>query len=102
MADRVLDRAPSVSSSTTDAESFDGQEKNFDGSFASLKTPEEIDGGDAIERAERLAGNDDEPAAQPKKASARQAGIWMVVNTLATIGIVRPRRTALARAIAVC
>ncbi|EKD13543.1 uncharacterized protein L3040_008590 [Drepanopeziza brunnea f. sp. 'multigermtubi'] len=88
MAERSADRAPSVSSSVTEADSFDGQEKNGEASFVKLKTPEEMEIGDDVERAELLPNQEPAPAAQPKEASTRQAVVWMVVNTLATIGIV--------------
>ncbi|PVH86519.1 TPT-domain-containing protein [Cadophora sp. DSE1049] len=56
-----------------------------------LKTPDEMDIGDDIERAELLSEHDEgeKPAPAPKPdTSTRTAVIWMVVNTLATIGIV--------------
>ncbi|PBP17425.1 solute carrier family 35 member E3 [Diplocarpon rosae] len=58
-------------------------------SFVKLKTPEELETGDDIERAELLPAVDEKAASQPKQeTSTRQAVTWMVVNTLATIGIV--------------
>lgn len=91
MAAERSDRAPSVSSSVTEAEHFK-DEKNgagsSDGSFVNLKTPDEMEIGDDVERAELLPG-DVEKAAEPKPDnSTKVAAAWMVVNTLATIGIV--------------
>ncbi|CAL3965924.1 hypothetical protein PZA11_002739 [Diplocarpon coronariae] len=91
MAERSMDRAPSVSSSITEAEAFDDQEKHGsgEGSFIKLKTPEEMEIGDDVERAELLPGSDEKSAPQPtQETSTRQAVAWMTVNTLATIGIV--------------
>lgn len=70
-------------------------EKNFSGSpnsFVKVKSVEEMemgDMGDDIERQELLASDPAPPAEVPDKGSVRAAVIWMVVNTLATIGIVR-------------
>lgn len=86
----TTDRIGSPSSSLTAAEPYDDNEKMSEGR---LKTPDEMDlGGDDIERAELLSEHDDgdeKPAPAPKPdTSTRTAVIWMVVNTLATIGIV--------------
>ncbi|PBP20504.1 hypothetical protein BUE80_DR008637 [Diplocarpon rosae] len=91
MAEQSIDRAPSGRSSTTEADAFDDQEKygSGEGSFVKLKMPEELETGDDIERAELLPAADEKSAPQPKQeTSTRQAVTWMVVNTLATIGIV--------------
>jgi solute carrier family 35 protein E3 len=91
MADRSLDRAPSIASSVTEADTYD-EEKNTrmsDGSFVKLKSPEEMELGDDVERANLLPQDDEKPTAPAKPDnSTRTAIIWMVVNTLATIGIV--------------
>lgn len=61
-------------------------------SFVKVKPMEEMemgDMGDDIERQELLASDPAPPAEIPDKGSVRAAVIWMVVNTLATIGIVR-------------
>lgn len=90
MAERS-DRAPSVSSSVTEADQYDEKnaELRSEGSFTKLKSPEEMEVGDDIERAELLPGQPQQE--KPKAAdstSMRSAVIWMVINTLATIGIV--------------
>jgi hypothetical protein len=92
MAATRSDRPPSISSSVTEAEVFDdekhGAAGSSDGSFVKLKTPDEIEAGDDVERAELLPGGQ-EKAPQPKaENSTKAAAAWMVVNTLATIGIV--------------
>ncbi|KAF4630411.1 hypothetical protein G7Y89_g7728 [Cudoniella acicularis] len=91
MAERSADREPSISSSTTDAEIFDENEKNAnaEGTFTSLKSPDELDIGDDVERTGLLPAADHEkPVPAEPESSMRSAIIWMVVNTLATIGIV--------------
>jgi solute carrier family 35 protein E3 len=94
MADRAGDRSISVSSSTTEAEAYDENEKSHsptDSSYVHMKTPEEMEIGDE-ERAELIpaaAHVVQEKATEPEKTTVRSAVIWMVVNTLATIGIVR-------------
>lgn len=92
MTERATDREPSISSSVTEAEAFDENEKSSsstDGGFVNLKSPEEMEIGDDVERAELLPGDHEKPppAKQPE-TSMRSSVIWMVVNTLATIGIV--------------
>lgn len=78
--------------SDTEAEAYGESEKNsheMKDTFAQ-KVPEEMEMGSDIERAELLpAGTPAAPAQDEQKSSARAAIIWMVVNTLATIGIVR-------------
>jgi solute carrier family 35 protein E3 len=97
MAERSTDRAPSISSSITEAEeTFDETEKanslsTTDGPFTNLKSPEEMEIGDDVERAGLLPAEvQEQEKAQPaaQDSSTRTALIWMVVNTLATIGIV--------------
>jgi solute carrier family 35, member E3 len=90
----MADRPVSVSSSITEAEAFD--EKNHspttDGSYVHMKTPEEMEIGDE-ERAELIPAAVhvvQEKATEPEKVTVRSAVIWMVINTLATIGIVGP------------
>lgn len=95
MADRSGDRASSLSSET---EVFDDNEKQspamslHEGSYVKVKVPEEMEMGDDVERQELLPGavNAQEKPQEDSKTSARAAIIWMVVNTLATIGIVCP------------
>jgi solute carrier family 35 protein E3 len=97
MADRSTDRAPSVSSSGTEAEAYHYDEKeaavaSTDVTYTRLKTPEELEIGDDVEGAGLLP---EEPRAQEQSqpaaaSSLRSAFIWMVVNTAATIGIVSP------------
>ena len=79
------------SRSSSEAERVD-DEKNGGSSptssFVKVKAMEEMEMGSDIERAELLP-----PAIpkvqEPEKGSVRAAVVWMVVNTLATIGIVR-------------
>lgn len=85
-------RASSVSSSVTEAEAYHDPEKNAlrdseDGGYA-LKTPEELEQ-DRDEERDGLLDDEGKPA-EPKKqeSTTRSSFIWMVVNTLATIGIV--------------
>jgi solute carrier family 35 protein E3 len=93
MVDRTQGRDASVGSSSTKAESYNENEKNHpmgDSSYVHLKTPEEMEIADE-ESAELLpaaAHVAQETATEPEKTSVRTAVIWMVVNTLATIGIV--------------
>ncbi|EPE36188.1 Multidrug resistance efflux transporter EmrE [Glarea lozoyensis ATCC 20868] len=85
----ATDRTPSVSSSIT--EGPDEKKNSSDGSFVKLKAGERSEAGDDVERAELLPEDHEEekPAAPTSKDnSTRTAIIWMVVNTLATIGIV--------------
>lgn len=90
MAERSSDRAASVSSSVTEADNYD--EKNGDsrseGSFVKLKSPEELDVDDDVERAELLPQEPQPEKPNTTEGSVRSAAIWMVINTLATIGIV--------------
>jgi solute carrier family 35 protein E3 len=93
MAERSTDREPSISSSTTAAEAYDDNEKNggvgaTEGSYTNLKTPDELDIGDDVERAELLPEEHEKPPPKAPENTTRSAVIWMVVNTLATIGIV--------------
>jgi solute carrier family 35 protein E3 len=92
MAEGSEERPPSISSSLTEADTLEDNERHGtpspERSFAKLKTPDELDIGDDVERAELLPQEGEKPAAAPDN-STRTAVIWMVVNTLATIGIVR-------------
>jgi solute carrier family 35 protein E3 len=86
------DRTASISSSTTEAESYDdtgklGGKSSEEESYVNLKTPEELEIGDDVERAELLAQSEQEKPPAPE-STLRSSIIWMVVNTLATIGIV--------------
>jgi solute carrier family 35 protein E3 len=92
MTEKVTDRPSSISSSVTEAENFDDNEKNgmissSEGSYVKLKSPEEMDIGD-VESAELLPQEDKSKPPSTPDNSTRTAVIWMVVNTLATIGIV--------------
>lgn len=61
-------------------------------SFVKVKSNDEMEMGemgDDIERQELLASDPAPLVEIPDKGSVRAAIIWMVVNTLATIGIVR-------------
>lgn len=93
MAERSADRAASISSSHSEAEVFDEQEKNgtsslSNGNHIPLKNPDELEVGDDVERAELLPQDSEKPQVATPDNSTRTAVIWMVVNTLATIGIV--------------
>lgn len=93
MTERSIDREPSISSSTTEAEAYDENEKitNSEGSYA-MKNMDEQEVGDDVERAGLLPPADHEkPPPKEPDNSMRSAIIWMVVNTLATIGIVSLR-----------
>jgi len=92
MAERAT---PSVSSSQTDTESYDektGRKASSEASsYMHMKEPDEMDIGDLgddVERMELLPPSESAPANPAPDNSARSAVIWMVVNTLATIGIV--------------
>jgi solute carrier family 35, member E3 len=94
MADRAGDRSASISSSITEAEAYDEKEKSHspttESSYVHMKTPEEMDIGDE-ERAVLIPAAVhvlQEKATEPEKTTVRSAVIWMVINTLATIGIV--------------
>jgi len=90
MAEKSEDRPASISSSVTEAEGFDDNEKNSssEGSYVKLKAPDEMDIGDDVERAGLLPQEEQEKPQPAPDNSTRTAAIWMVVNTLATIGIV--------------
>ncbi|TAQ88308.1 hypothetical protein B7494_g3394 [Chlorociboria aeruginascens] len=95
MAERSTDRVVSTNSTIsdlTDADTYDEKEKttgtSLENSYLNLKTPEELELNDNdAERGELLGHTSQENPPAPK-ASAKAAGIWIVVNTLATIGIV--------------
>lgn len=89
----TAERRPSISSSDTAAELlFDENEKNHktssEGSYANMKTPEEMEIGDDEERGELLPQPSLEKPEPAPESSMKVAAAWMVVNTLATIGIV--------------
>ncbi len=94
MADRPGDRPASANSPVTETEAYDDNEKSHsptDSSYVHMKTPEEMEIGDE-ERAELIPAAVhvvQEKATEPEKVTVRSAVIWMVINTLATIGIVR-------------
>jgi solute carrier family 35 protein E3 len=91
------DRTASISSSTTEAESYDdtgklGGKSSEEESYVNLKTPEELEIGDGVERAELLPQSELEKPQAPE-TTLRSSIIWMVVNTLATIGIVSQHKS---------
>ncbi|PMD28292.1 hypothetical protein NA56DRAFT_560099 [Hyaloscypha hepaticicola] len=95
MAERSTDRTTSTSSSVTEAEPYDENEKHgisseTDESFTKLKSPEDLELGDEddIEREGLLPAEQEKPTQPTPEGSVRSAFVWMVVNTLATIGIV--------------
>jgi len=83
------DHPPSSSSSVTNV-SFDDNEKHAaDPSFVKVKPADDVEQGDELdERAEFLPADEEKPAPAKPDNSTRTAVLWMVVNTLATIGIV--------------
>jgi solute carrier family 35 protein E3 len=93
MAECSADRASSISSSITEAQADEEHEKNgamnsAEGSFVKLKSPEDLEIGDDVETAELLPAEHEKPPQTKPDPSVRSAFVWMVVNTLATIGIV--------------
>ena len=110
------DRAGSFASSSTETGTLEEREKmarldhlsaagNDDDDISRLKSPDDLELG---REAEAEAEDDSllpkiNEKEEPPKSSFRSAVIWMVVNTLATIGIVRT--TSLGRvllSVAVC
>ncbi|RQM06476.1 hypothetical protein DH86_00002330, partial [Scytalidium sp. 3C] len=86
-------RAPPASSSSTDNESYDANEKRGDlssseSSVERLQTPEELEIEDENASAGLLTGEQQAEKPKPQEQSIRTSFIWMLVNTLATIGIV--------------
>lgn len=79
-------------------ESFENNEKggSQDGSFVKIKSGDDIEMGSTSEREELMSNGATVAAAIPAVekpadapgSSARAAIVWMVINTLATIGIV--------------
>jgi solute carrier family 35 protein E3 len=92
MAEHHSERPSSISSSVTEAEAYDSEKNarrsSAEASFTNLKTPDELEIGDDVEREELLPAEHEKPAQPQPDNSMRSAVIWMVVNTLATIGIV--------------
>jgi solute carrier family 35 protein E3 len=92
MAEHHPERPSSISSSVTEAEAYDSEKNaprsSAEASFTNLKTPDELEIGDDVEREELLPAEHEKPAQPQPDNSMRSAVIWMVVNTLATIGIV--------------
>ena len=94
MAERTADRDPSISSSATEADHFDDKDKicSSESLLANLNTSADHESGDDMERIGLLPTEDQDDQMKPahsKQGPAKgSAIIWMVVNTLATIGIV--------------
>jgi solute carrier family 35 protein E3 len=94
MAGSTRERTGSVSSASTEADAFNEKtEKRTlmtpNDEEYKLRTPEELDDlGDDVERADLLAPPPVEEKPKAPDAGLRSAAVWMVVNTLATIGIV--------------
>lgn len=90
-ADHRTERAASIASSSTEAGAYDENERlaKLDHTEDGMKskTPEEMEMGDESEDKTLLPQETEKP--QPPKNSFLSALIWMVINTLATIGIVR-------------
>lgn len=91
----MADSSYSISSpeAKADAEAFHDNEKlagmSVSDSFGELKTPDELEIGDDIERAELLPQSPaSEQPQDPENTSVKTSALWMIVNTLATIGIV--------------
>ncbi|TPX13774.1 uncharacterized protein E0L32_005718 [Thyridium curvatum] len=89
-ADHRTERAASIASSSTEAGAYDENERlaKLDHTEDGMKskTPEEMEMGDESEDKTLLPQETEKP--QPPKNSFLSALIWMVINTLATIGIV--------------
>jgi solute carrier family 35, member E3 len=92
----MADRTISISSSGTEAEAYENEKNHsptYDSSHVNMKTPEEMEMGEDVEERAGLLpavmAVAQEKAAEPEKATVRSAVIWMTINTLATIGIVR-------------
>ena len=80
--------------SSSDGERFDNEKDSASSpssSYVNVKPTEEMEMGDDIERQELLNSSEPPKQQEPEKGSVRAAIIWMVVNTLATIGIVSLR-----------
>ncbi len=85
------ERASSIASSSTEAGTFDENEKlakidHSEDGLKSLKPPEELEMAEDGEDAGLLPPADEKP--EPPKNTFMSSLIWMVINTLATIGIV--------------
>jgi len=92
MAERSGERDQSLGRAENDT--FNEKRSSRDsseGSYA-VKTPEEMEMGDEVERDRLLQEEETQRAAStpspPAEGTTKSAIIWMVVNTLATIGIV--------------
>lgn len=85
------DRAPSFSSSSADTATHDENEKlarldQSEDGLEKLKSPDDMEVGDERENGGLLPQETEKP--EPPKSTFTSSLIWMVVNTLATIGIV--------------
>ena len=89
------ERASSVASSSTEMGTHDENEKlakldQTDEGISALKDREPDGGADGEDPEDaRLLPQENEKPAQPPKNSFLASLAWMVINTLATIGIVR-------------
>lgn len=85
----MADRAVSIGSSSAEADFNDDNDKmsSNESSFVKIRSAEDMEAGSEIERQELLPMVE-EKTAQAAASEYRQAIIWMIVNTLATIGIV--------------
>jgi solute carrier family 35, member E3 len=92
MADLTHERDASIGSASTEAEPYNENEKDQtmgDSSYVHLKTPEEMEIADE-ESAELLPAAThvaQQTATDSERDSVKAAVIWMIINTLATIGI---------------
>lgn len=77
----AAERSSSEGSSIRDQDSLDGNEKVGHDSYVKVAGDDELERGDVIPVVA-------EKAAAPPATSMRSAVVWMIVNTLATIGIV--------------
>jgi solute carrier family 35 protein E3 len=94
MAGSSRERTASVSSASTEADNFNEKSEkrtlmaSNDDEYK-LRTPEELDDlSNDVERADLLAPPPVEEKPKAPDGGVRSAAVWMVVNTLATIGIV--------------
>lgn len=83
-------RRASISSSTTAADSYDENDRMspIESSFVKTRTLDDLEAGTDAERLEMIP-KVNEKTPETKASEYRKAVIWMIVNTLATIGIVR-------------
>jgi solute carrier family 35 protein E3 len=91
MTDRSGDRSASISSSSTQAESYDDTlEKSLhhDVTYVKARRSDDFELGKEVETEDLLPVEHEKVQEAP--STVRSSILWMIVNTLATIGIVCP------------